>query len=342
MNSPRRLRSVTPTPTPTSLSFDCFKALFPCASVTGAPKVRTMEIISDLEKESRGVYTGAIGYFTPDGRTCLNVAIRTLVVDADNRAEMGIGSGVVYDSDPAAEYDECLLKARFLTEETPAFQLIETMLSERGRIELLDHHLDRLRESALYFAFDYPAERIRAELERLVLKLGGRRSKLRLLLSADGRSNIESTDLDDPPTSPVRIKISEVRANSQDRFLFHKTTHRPLYCEHGRAEGYHEVIFLNERREVTEGSISNVFVDIKSRRYTPPVSSGLLAGTLRRQLLESGECRERVLYVDDLLRADAIYIGNSVGGLRTAILEPRDCDREAEMFPPRETTASDD
>jgi para-aminobenzoate synthetase/4-amino-4-deoxychorismate lyase len=322
---------------------DIFRALFPCGSITGAPKVRAMQLIAELEDAPRGVYTGAIGFFSPR-QTVFNVAIRTLEL-GDARGTMGVGSGVVIDSDPAQEFRECLLKAEFLTgpahrATTPVaenvrivsqpdeFFLIETMLWDcshpLGNYPFLELHLDRLEDSAAYF--DFPCDRaaVKAALEAHARGFAeGTPRKVRLVLEADGRSQI--TDKALSPRSGNerigRVQIAEQRTNPADRMLYHKTTQRPLYArafEQGARNGFDDVLFLNLCGELTEGAISNVFIETDGRWFTPPVECGLLPGVYRRHLLETRpEIEERVLTLDDLRTADAIYLANAVRGLRS-------------------------
>ena len=303
---------------------DVFRALFPCGSVTGAPKVRAMQLIAELEDALRGVYTGAIGFFSPK-QTVFNVAIRTLELN-DTRGVFGVGSGVVIDSDPAEEYRECLLKAEFLTQsgrEAPEpFSLIETMLWDGG-YPLLELHLDRLMNSAEYFNFPCDREAVKAALEKKASGIVDRTPrKVRLLLHSD--DGFEITDDVLAPTCGEnrigRVRIATERTNPEDRMLYHKTTHRPLYARafgHAARDGFDDVIFLNLRGEVTEGAISNVFVEKDARWFTPPVECGLLPGVYRRHLLQTRvEIEERVLHLDDLRGADAIYLANAVRGLR--------------------------
>jgi para-aminobenzoate synthetase/4-amino-4-deoxychorismate lyase len=303
--------------------FDVFRALFPCASVTGAPKIRTMELIADLEKEPRGVYTGAIGYISPGGDACFNVAIRTIVVDADGRAQLGIGSGVVFDSSAPAEYEECLLKGRFLAGAAQPFELVETMRLVDGDVFLRDRHLARLESSAGHFGFDFAADRITRALDEAIGDRSAGSYKIRLLLDAYGNVSTTFAPLA-TVTEPVRVKLSPERLDPADPFLYHKTTHRPLYRRERQgalAAGYGEVLFQNVGGEVCEGSVSNVFVAIGGALFTPPVSSGLLPGTLREELIASGECRERVLRLSDVRGAERLYVGNSVSGLVAAELD---------------------
>ncbi len=304
--------------------YDIFRALFPCGSVTGAPKVRAMQLIGELEEEPRGVYTGAIGYFSAR-QTAFNVAIRTLELDGE-RGAMGIGSGIVIDSDPAGEYRECLLKAEFLTRgegRSPGeFSLIETMLWDGG-YALIDLHLDRLADSAEYFGFACERGAVKAalvEYARGFVDKGAR--KVRLLLDADGGVRIgdEVLPAADGERRIGRACIAAERTDPADGMYYHKTTHRPLYARafsEAARDGFDDAIFLNVRGEVTEGAISNVFVKKDGRWFTPPVECGLLPGVYRRHLLETRpEIEERVLYLDDLRSADAIYLANAVRGLR--------------------------
>jgi para-aminobenzoate synthetase/4-amino-4-deoxychorismate lyase len=305
---------------------DCeaiFRALFPCGSITGAPKVRAMQLIAELEDHPRGVYTGAIGYFSPE-RTVVNVAIRTLELDGSN-SRMGAGSGIVIDSNPAEEYRECLLKAKFLTQavdHTPAdFSLIETMLWN-GAYPLLDLHLDRLCDSANYFDFACDRDQIRRALERYARAFTDHAPrKVRLLLDRNGSPTISGELL--PATDNTRIgrvRFASERTDPADPFLFHKTTYRPLYAtafQRAAREGFDDVLFFNNRGELTEGAISSVFIEKDGRLVTPPIDCGLLPGVHRRHLLETRtDIEERIFNEDDLRRADAVYLSNAVRGLR--------------------------
>ena len=302
------------------------RSVFPPGSITGAPKIRAMELISDLEAEPRGVYTGSIGMFGPDGQTLLNVAIRTIAILADGRGEIGIGSGLVADSDATAEYQECLLKMRFLTDPPQPFHLIETILYDpKAGFWLLDRHLERLKCSSAYFGFDCDIDELRAALEAKAPIFGSVRWRVRLMLNETGEFTISaaamaaSDDLD-----LMEFVVSERRVDSANAFLYHKTTRRQLYDEeYDRVRQDHccdEVLFLNERGELTEGSRMNVFLKRGSRLLTPALGCGLLPGTLRAELLEIGRAEEAVLAFSDILTADRIYLGNSVRGLVPACL----------------------
>jgi para-aminobenzoate synthetase/4-amino-4-deoxychorismate lyase len=303
---------------------DLIRQLFPCGSVTGAPKVRAMEIIRELEAEPREVYTGAVGWIAPSGELCLNVAIRTLRLGQDGKSEMGIGSGLVFDSDESAEHEECLLKARFLTEPYISFQLIETLRWERDNgYTLLERHLDRLQRSAAYFGFACDREAIRAQLEAAALGYSAPCCRVRLLLDREGTAKIAATAMPPPAANAVmRYVLSDRRVRSADPFLYHKTTRRELYDSErarlGAETGCDEVLFLNERGELTEGSFTNLFVEREGRLLTPALRCGVLDGTLRRELIETGRAAEAVLMLEDMEKAERVWLGNSVRGLLRA------------------------
>lgn len=308
-----------------------FHALFPCGSVTGAPKIRTMEIIDELEKEKRGVYTGAIGYFGPGGRAVFSVPIRTVVLRGD-RGEMGIGSGIIIDSDPEQEWQECLLKGRFLSHCRPGFELIETLLwrPEDG-YWLLERHLSRLASSALAMAFDCGVDEIRRQLEQQSAGFG-RCMRVRLVLAKDGRIEItavpcEAPELQRLPACPEKrvavlpeIDFAPRAIDGRSPWLRHKTTRRDLYDSElaaGRERGLYEVIFFNADGEVTEGCITNIVIYRQGRYMTPPVVSGLLPGVMREELLEDRErpVVETILSPEDVRTAEAVFLCNSLRGV---------------------------
>jgi para-aminobenzoate synthetase / 4-amino-4-deoxychorismate lyase len=300
--------------------WDIFRSLFPCGSITGAPKLRTTQIIRELETEERGVYTGAIGFFSPHAEAVFNVAIRTVTL-SQSQGEMGVGGGIIYDSVAEEEYKECLLKASFLCEPRPSFQLIETMLWD-GSYQRLPMHMQRLRESSEYFAFVCDEEFILQELSRYASNfIPGKKYRVRLVMDKTGVTYLSSTELElGLEDRPLRLAISPVRTSSRNVFLRHKTTNRSLY-EEWRArvlqQGFDEVLFLNENDQVTEGTITNIFIEAGGKFLTPPVSCGLLPGIYRRFLLDSrSDIGQRVLTIEDLQSATAIYLCNSVRGLR--------------------------
>ena len=323
---------------------ELFRSLFPCGSVTGAPKLRTMEIIQELESEPRGVYCGSIGFLAPGGDGVFNVAIRTVQVDRETgAAEMGIGSGIVADSKIDQEYRECLLKARFLgvgdpgsrrdagisagrtgskVAEAPGeFRLLETLRWDpRGGWFLLDHHMRRLQHSADHFGFSLREESIRSRLRRLESEwrtgAGLPAYRVRLTLARDGAVVVEHVGIG-PMEEISLVGVCSERVESSDQFLRHKTTRRRRYDQALRNaldRGWFDMLFLNERDEVTEGARSNLIIKTGGRYYTPPVDCGLLPGTYRAHLLESGSLplEEKVLCLSDVRAADEIWLCNSV------------------------------
>ena len=317
------------------------RALFPCGSVTGAPKIRTMEIIRELEEAPRGVYTGAVGYFAPNGDGVFNVPIRTIRIKG-GEGEMGIGSGIVHDSIPEQEWEECLLKANFLTKSQPVFSLFETMLldGEKG-FWLKELHLSRLERSATYFSFHYDHEAILEKLDEVEQAKRNRWQRVRLSLQKDGSLSTEVVDCAEPvsrslPPKPLpvhdglpAIALSQEAIDSSSPFFFHKTTRRELYTQafqRAQQMGLFDMIFVNERKEVTEGSISNIILYKDGRYITPTVSSALLAGTMRQLLLSDTEIpvREQIVRLDDILQAEALFCCNAVRGVvQVRFLEER-------------------
>jgi len=303
------------------------KALFPCGSVTGAPKVKAMEIIRSLETEPRGVYTGAIGYSAPGNVVRLNVAIRTISLSGPGgrEGEMGIGSGIVYDSDPAQEWDECHLKAKFLTQPQPSFDLLETLLWEPGSgFALLDRHLQRMALSARYFGYGFDEDVARSSLNQAIATKPATPLKVRLLLNANAAFTAEAMPLPLlPPDQVWRFEVSEASINRDNPFVYHKTTNRAFYDDERTrlhaVSGCDEVLFCNETGELTEGSITNIFLELGGQLLTPALRCGLLAGTLRQELIDTGRAVEAVLHPADLDKAERIWLGNSVRGLVPAI-----------------------
>ena len=305
---------------------DIFKALFPCGSITGAPKIRTMEIIAELESSPRSVYTGAVGFISPSGNACFNVAIRTVLLEGE-RAEIGIGSGVTIGSNPEAEYEETRLKAYFVKKPFEEFELIETLKWEKNiGYWLLDLHLKRLESSAQYFGFKFDLEAVSQALAEHVEKTNVNKAlKVRLLLHRDSSFEIESEKLNKLAT-PLRVAIASRRIDQNDPFFFHKTTKtRPFFqkgLEEIRAKNCDEALFLNQEGVLTEGSFTNLFVEKDGRLLTPPVQEGLLNGVFRRYLLSTGRAAEKRIWPEDLQKADKIYVGNSVRGLMEAVFVP--------------------
>ncbi len=291
---------------------DILRALFPCGSVTGAPKIRAMEILRELEDAPRGAYCGAVGYFAPDGSARFNVAIRTLTITG-GEGVLGIGGGVVQDSGGVAEYAECRLKARFFEEGRPPLQLIETLKWD-GDFVRLAPHLARMAASARVFGLAFDETRARAALEGAVAGQDGPQ-RVRLTLDESGRHEAGAAAL--PPGPPHwSYEIAAETIASSDLLQRHKTSWRELY---DRSSGLaDEVLFCNERGELAEGARSNIFVARDGVLLTPPLSSGALDGRLRAELIAEGRAREAVLMPDDLKDAE-VYVGNSLRGLIRAV-----------------------
>jgi para-aminobenzoate synthetase/4-amino-4-deoxychorismate lyase len=295
------------------------EALFPCASITGAPKVRTMQIIADSEPVPRGVYTGCIGYIAPNRRAQFNVAIRTVSIDkVQNLAEYGVGGGIVADSGIADEYEECQTKARILFDSRPAFRLLESILwtPEEGYF-LLDEHIRRLADSAAYFGFKLDLAALQARLTAFRTSLPVGPQKVRLLLNRDGVVELEAVEIGSEGSVTVGLTAEPI--NSDDIFLYHKTTRRAIYDE-ARASrpDCDDVLLWNERGEITESSSANVVLKLDGELLTPPMDCGLLPGTFRGRLLANGLVRERVLTKEDLWMSEAVYLINSVRQWREA------------------------
>jgi len=292
------------------------QALYPAASITGAPKKHTMEIIRDLECSPRNIYTGTIGYYTPDRQAQFNVAIRTVLVDKHRqRAEYGVGGGIVWDSEQKIEFSETHSKASVLTFFQPEFSLLETLRwSPDQNYWLLEYHLQRLRESAEYFSRQCDEVTLMRQLENLAAGFSPEPYRVRVLLDRNGEFKI-NTDLIKSEANPARISLAKQNVNSGNVFLYHKTTHRQVYTDALTASpGYNDVLLWNERGEITETCIANIVVELRGQYYTPPVSCGLLAGTYRAQLLQEGKILERVIFVDELSSCTGFYLINSVRG----------------------------
>jgi para-aminobenzoate synthetase/4-amino-4-deoxychorismate lyase len=269
-----------------------------------------------MEDSPRGVYTGCIGYLTPDRQGQFNVAIRTAVIDRETgSAEYGVGGGIVWDSNSDEEYVECLTKSLILTERRPEFQLLETILwKPQSGYFLLEDHLKRLFDSATYFGYRVSILQIRRILEQESSRFSKDAYKIRLLVDKEGQVNIKSSViLLERRTRPLTVGLAKEPVQSQDLFLYHKTTNRKIY-EQARAENpdWDDVILWNERGEITESTIANVVIQLGKDLVTPPIECGLLAGTYRDHLLEQGEIEERVIGLDDLRRCQGLFLINSV------------------------------
>lgn len=292
---------------------DVFKALFPCGSITGAPKISTMEMISKIEKSPREVYCGAIGYITPQKEAIFNVPIRTVVIDHESgMATYGVGGGVTWDSTSKGEYDEILAKASLLSVERPEFQLLESLLLEEGQYFLLEEHLTRLQNSARYFSFPHHYEAIKKNLLDLANRRKGEKLKVRLLLSKKGEWTIEAQSIAQSSITN-KVMLADEPIDRENPFLYHKTTNRVIYS-HFQEKFPHvfDVLLWNKAGELTEFTNGNVVLEMDDGWWTPSVKSGLLAGTFRDRLLERGKIREKKLMVKDLEKASKIWFINSV------------------------------
>ena len=297
---------------------DIFRALFPCGSITGAPKIRAMARIAEMESGPRGLYTGALGWVAPGGDCRFNVAIRTLEIHAAGHARLGIGSGIVIDADPAREYAECLLKASFVTGFDPGFELIETLRLVEGVYPLMVLHLQRIESSALALGFACDLSAISERLAAVAREWRDGAHRVRLTLPHAGRLSVQPAKMP-ADEQQWQIVVADEALDGDGYLLRHKTTARSRYegvvAILAATPAVFDAIFCNTRGEVCEGARSNVYVERDGVLLTPPVSSGLLPGVMRRHLLESGRAVERVLYREDLLTAPAIYLSNALRGL---------------------------
>ncbi len=316
---------------------EIFDALYPCGSITGAPKHRTMQIIRELEAHPRGIYTGAIGWFDPPqlarslGNFCLSVPIRTLQLQAQDelqirRGEMGVGAGIVHDSVARAEYEECRLKAGFLIDMPAEFELFETIYATRDAgCRHLERHLQRLQASAKYFSFAFDEAGIRAALHDTCSHFEEAMPyRLRLALQADGACVIQTASLS-AMAEPVKILLAQTTTDAGDIFLRHKTTIRTGYDAAWRAaeqQGAFDQLFCNEQGQVTEGGRSTVFIKLNGRWYTPPLSAGVLPGVMRAVLLEdpAWNAEEKTLTLSDLRNAEEVIVCNALRGVLPATI----------------------
>jgi para-aminobenzoate synthetase/4-amino-4-deoxychorismate lyase len=295
------------------------QATFPPASITGAPKRRTMEIIAELETAPRRIYTGTIGFITPGRQVQLNVAIRTVLMHRPNgHMEYGVGGGVVWDSTAAGEYEESLTKTKALAPLPRDFELLETLLWAPGTgYALVDHHLTRLSRTAGYFNFPLELRNIRNELALFAAGLASGPHRVRLLVSRLGHVRCQAVPLDPGAVRFRDVALASGPIDRNDVFLYHKTTRREVYEAAIRAcPGSHDVLLFNENSEVTETTIANIAVEIGGVLYTPPVRCGLLPGTQRAMMLEQGKLQERVITIDETLASQNVYLLNSVRGMQ--------------------------
>ena len=292
--------------------------IFPCGSVTGAPKIRTMEIINEIEKEKRGIYTGSIGLITPE-ELKMNVAIRTITINKNTgNGIMGLGSGIVWDSTPQSEYEEVLLKSKFLTEPLDYFEIFETMRYENGGIKFLDDHLTRMKSAADYFLFKFNEKKIRKQLIKSIEGVDKQKpKKIKLLLTKWGEIKIDVSDIPKLMKN-ISVIISRNEIDSTDKFRHFKTTNRKLYDDEYalyNSKGFYEVLYQNEKDEIAEGSRTNIFIRKGSSWFTPSSDSGALPGIYRNYFIgQNPEVSEKTLNVDDLLSAEEVVLTNALRG----------------------------
>jgi para-aminobenzoate synthetase/4-amino-4-deoxychorismate lyase len=297
---------------------EIIRNIFPCGSITGAPKIRTMEIIKAIEKEERGIYTGSIGLITPD-EIKMNVAIRTISINKENGdGVLGLGSGIVWDSNPQSEYEEVLLKSKFLTEPLEYFEIFETMRYENGEIKFLDEHLARIKSASDYFLFRFSEKKIRKQIFNSIEELEKTKPKrIKLTLSKWGISKVEISDIP-IVANDISVIISQNKINSYDKFRHFKTTNRKLYEDefaHYGALGFYEVLYFNEKDELAEGSRTNIFLRRGDLWFTPPLDSGALPGIYRQHFIENNsQTAEKSIRLNDLLAADELILTNALRG----------------------------
>ncbi|MET3696411.1 para-aminobenzoate synthetase/4-amino-4-deoxychorismate lyase [Bacillus oleivorans] len=292
---------------------DIFKALFPCGSITGAPKISTMNIIAELETTPRNVYCGAIGYISPNKEAIFNVPIRTVVIEKQSgQATYGVGGGITWDSTFQGEYHEILAKSKILEEDRPEFQLLESILLNRGEYFLLEEHLNRINQSAQYFGFTFKENKIKKTLADFARRNPLDSLKVRFLLDKSGEFTIEGQPIQKPKSS-IKVSLAKEPVDRNHLFLYHKTSNRQIYSKFQKEEPHvFDVLLWNEDRELTEFTNGNVVLEIDGSLWTPPVNSGLLAGTFREVLIKEGVIQEKTLTLSDLEKSPKIWFINSV------------------------------
>lgn len=297
---------------------DIIRNIFPCGSVTGAPKIRTMEIIHELEKEEREIYTGAIGLML--GKNLVfNVAIRTIQFDRElKKGKIGLGSGIVWDSHPEKEFNEVLLKGNFLVKPEPEFKIFETARVENGEVTFLNEHIQRMKQAADYFLFAFDEKKILKALnQELENYASDKIYRLKIILSKSGKFELQIQEFMESK-STIKVILSQNRINSTNKFQYFKTTNRNLYDEeysNYKGKGFFDVIYLNENSDLAEGAITNIFVKKGSVIMTPSLQCGILPGIYRKHYLRTHpEIKEKRISLDDLVSADELILTNSLRG----------------------------
>lgn len=296
---------------------EIFGKLFPGGSITGAPKLRAMQLIQQLENP-RGIYTGAIGVIHPNQDAVFSIAIRTLEI-ANGKGKIGIGSGITWDSDPEKEWLEIFEKAKFFTEAPRSFSIFETILYKNGIFYFLKEHRERIETSAKVLGFPFRKEEWNSSLKQAAASCSDVSKSYRVKISLDsfGKLSYETHELAHFQKEGP-LEISRIEIDSSSEFRKHKTNLREIYDQEGkrsREKGRLEILFSNEKKEITEGSISNVFVKIGNSYFTPPISSGVLPGVFRNRLLKRNGFSEKILTLEDLKKSDSIFVCNSLRGI---------------------------
>ena len=287
-----------------------FRALFPCGSITGAPKISTMEIIHKTEKTPRGVYCGTIGILLPKGKRIFNVAIRTLQMQG-NQAIYGVGGGITWDSKWESEYQETKQKSAVLYRQEPRFELLTTGRIHQGELTFLEQHLTRLREASRYFAYPYDEQKLLKELQEELAHLESNLDyRCRIALQKNGTFHLVITELTDLPASYLQAQLTEQKLDLATPFTYFKTSQRDHL-----SQSNHEQIFHLPDGTLLETTIGNLVLEIEGQRYTPPAHLPLLDGIYRRHLLETQQVEEKLLTLNDLTDADRIYACNALRGL---------------------------
>ena len=289
---------------------EIFDALFPCGSITGAPKISTMAIIKATEKAARGVYCGTVGICLPDQRRIFNVAIRTIQLEA-GKAIYGVGGGITWDSTWESEYIETQQKSAVLYRKNPQFVLITTGKIEKGRLTFQDQHLKRLREAARYFAYPFDEEKLKVELNQTLAELDPSTDyRLRISIAKSGKMTCKLEKLQALPEAFCKAILVPQNTNLQQPFTYFKTSYRPHL-----SLDQQEQIYYNAQGQLLESSIGNLVLQLDGHLYTPPVELGLLDGIYRQHLLATGQATEKILNLDDLKSVEKIYACNALRGL---------------------------
>lgn len=295
--------------------------LSPAGSITGCPKIRAEELIFETEARARDIYCGAIGMISPNGDALFNVAIRTPIIH-NNELKIGIGSGIVYDSHAKDEYQECILKTKFLTQAQAPLSIFETLKWTKDKgFWRLENHLQRMEKSAINFNIKYDREIILSALNNVAQNIYWNEARIKIKINDEGHE-IEIAEFI-PNDKIYKITLSKTIMNSKNIWLYHKTTNREIYDKEWQKYsdlGFDEIIYLNENGELTEGSRTNIFLDFGDGiLYTPEIKSGVLSGILRAELIENGKAIEKMLQLDDIYAAQHIYVGNALRGLKKAV-----------------------